>query len=68
MDKTFSVDKVEERVVEPICKPTEEICDGKDNDCDNQIDEGGFVELKNFLLILIIMEEVIPNIMGILFS
>ena len=25
----------------PTCTPTKEICDGKDNDCDNVVDEEG---------------------------
>jgi len=29
-----------EQVKEPACTPTTEICDGKDNDCDKEIDEG----------------------------
>jgi len=31
----------EEPDIEPVCEPSTEVCDGKDNDCDNQIDEGG---------------------------
>ncbi len=33
-----------ELVQQPICTSTTEICDGKDNDCDSQLDEGGVCE------------------------
>ena len=40
-DTAESVPIVTEPPVEesPICQPSEEVCDGIDNDCDNEIDE-----------------------------
>jgi len=37
---------VQEPIVQkPICQPSEEICDGRDNNCNGQIDEGGVCEV-----------------------
>ena len=37
---TTSVSPTETTEVEPACTPTAEVCDGKDNDCDGEIDNG----------------------------
>jgi len=43
-ERSLEVDK---KVVEERCISTEEICDAKDNDCDDLVDEGGVCDPKS---------------------
>jgi len=43
--KTLPIEK-ELIPTEPVCIPTTEICDGKDNDCDKEVDEGVCNEIE----------------------